>query len=271
MTKSLNKTLSAAIILALGALFALSTNTFAKKPNDDGNHKVTICHRTNSVTNPYVQIEVDEDSVDGDSSNDNGQGDHLSEHIGPVFDAQNPPPPPHNGDQWGDIIPPFYTDGTSSGLPSLNWPDGQSFFFNNCEIPTSDDDVDDDPTPTDTPTDTPTPTPDDEVNDEDVDPTPTDTPTPTPTVTQDVSPTETPTPTPTASSGTGGTGGSTNSTSSDSTTESEPQVQATTAVLGASTFAGTGVFEQTIMNLMGITGMLSLALGAKRYAKEKKA
>jgi hypothetical protein len=100
-------------------------------------HQVTICHRTNSVTNPYVVITVDEASVDGDAGNDNGQGDHLLEHLGPVFDVNNPPPPPHNGDQWGDIIPPFYSDGsTPTGYPSLNWDaEGQAIFENGCNVP----------------------------------------------------------------------------------------------------------------------------------------
>src|SRR6185503_1075203 len=97
-------------MLAAGAALSLSLlylvgPALATKP--DPLHRVTICHRTNSVTNPYVKITVDEASVDGNEGNDNGQGDHLLEHLGPVFDANNPPPPPHNGDQWGDIIPPF--------------------------------------------------------------------------------------------------------------------------------------------------------------------
>ena len=100
-------------------------------------HSVTICHRTNSVTNPYVQITVDEASVDGNNGNDKGKGDHLLDHLGPVFDANNPPAPPHNGDQWGDIIPPFYADGsTLTGYPSLNWNQaGMALFNNGCNFP----------------------------------------------------------------------------------------------------------------------------------------
>jgi hypothetical protein len=106
----------------------------ATKPGEDELHKVTICHRTKSVTNPYVQNDVDEASVDGNNGNDNGKGDHLVEHTGAVWDANTNYPTPHNGDQWGDIIPPFYDDGvTLTGYPSLNWDAaGQAIFYNGC-------------------------------------------------------------------------------------------------------------------------------------------
>ena len=93
--------------------------------------KVTICHRTNSVKNPYVKITVAESAVDGI-----GNSDHLSEHLGPVFDSSQSYPPPHNGDQWGDIIPPFNENGPGNDRPNtsltLNWPAGQAIFNNDC-------------------------------------------------------------------------------------------------------------------------------------------
>lgn len=80
--------------------------------------KVTICHRTNSTTNPYRLITVDEASVDG-----LGNGDHFASHTGPVWD-----PSQRNGGDWGDIIPPIA--GVHAGL---NWTaEGRLFWEQGC-------------------------------------------------------------------------------------------------------------------------------------------
>jgi hypothetical protein len=98
-------------------------------PQDD--HKVTICHRTDSVTNPYNQQSVDVDSADGNTGNDNGQSDH-SEHTGPVATSQTVAQSlKDNKQNWGDIIPPHDNYG------GLNWDaNGQAVYNNNCNYAT---------------------------------------------------------------------------------------------------------------------------------------
>lgn len=145
MTITNNKTRvassAAAFALVVTQLFAPLSLLVPKVAADPkGEQNVTICHRTNSITNPYVQETVAASSVDGDNGNDNGQGDHLLEHTGPVFDVNTTYPTPHNGDQWGDIIPPFDTNNASYDNPqtSLNWVDnatGQAIWNNGCNLP----------------------------------------------------------------------------------------------------------------------------------------
>jgi hypothetical protein len=90
------------------------------------NCKVTICHRTDSVTNPYTRNSVDISSVDGNGGNDNGQGDHLLNHTGPVFNSSMT-----KDDTWGDIIPPVA--GVEDGL---NWnAEGMAIWNNDCNVP----------------------------------------------------------------------------------------------------------------------------------------
>jgi hypothetical protein len=79
--------------------------------------KVTICHRTNANSTPYI---INEPDANGDVS---GHADHT----GPVWDetlkAQHI--------EWGDIIPPF----THSGgfFAGLNWDsEGQAIYENDC-------------------------------------------------------------------------------------------------------------------------------------------
>ena len=73
----------------------LSAGTATASQHGD-DHKVTLCHRTNSETNPYVVITVDVASV----FKNNG---HDSHDEGGVYQ----PGDKARGVRWGDIIPPF--------------------------------------------------------------------------------------------------------------------------------------------------------------------
>ena len=151
--------------VALTAIFVTDT------ANAGNSSKVTICHATSSVNNPYTLNTVDDSSIDNEKNKYlNGHGDHT----GPVFDINGGKDQP----RWGDIIPPF-TSPSGSSFAGYNWTEaGKSIWNSECNIVK--------PTPTPTPSPTPTPTPS---------PTPTPTPSPTPTPTP--SPTPPPPPPPT--------------------------------------------------------------------------
>jgi hypothetical protein len=93
--------------------------------------KVTLCHRTNSETNPYVQITVSVNSILKNKGHDS--------HNGPVFE-------PGLKDQkikWGDIIPsfPYEDDGNPDTYPGQNVtggdpndPRGDLFLARDCQL-----------------------------------------------------------------------------------------------------------------------------------------
>ena len=93
----------------------LLTPASASTPQD----KVTICHATSSVENPYGQTMVHENSIVMSNGHPHGHG----EHSGPIY------PQP----EWGDIIPPFeYANnhGGTSIYPGLDWNSGGQAIWN---------------------------------------------------------------------------------------------------------------------------------------------
>lgn len=115
---------SLALISLPTAGFAAGSGQGASKGNSNG--KQTICHATNSNTNPYVV----------ETPNKNGDVDGHAKHTGPIWD----PTLKARHISWGDIIPPFtYNNhGVTAQFPGLNWTtDGQAWFANNCKQPPS--------------------------------------------------------------------------------------------------------------------------------------
>lgn len=107
--------LVAAGAAAAGALaFAIPTMTADAATSG----KVTLCHRTDSETNPYVRITV------APAGAYNG---HYTEHKGTVWTKTHPKEP-----KWGDVIPPFSYRGKTY---SLNYGTrGQAIFANGCHV-----------------------------------------------------------------------------------------------------------------------------------------
>jgi len=80
----------------------------------DNDRKVTICHRTNSTSSPYVLETVSVNSIDNSG--------HL-QHTGPIY------PQVDADGNWGDVIPPY--EGNNAGV---NWPAGEGLLDNGCQV-----------------------------------------------------------------------------------------------------------------------------------------
>jgi hypothetical protein len=110
----------AATALAAASLVTLGVSAWGLVPPDPNQviQKVSICHRTNANTNPYV---INEPDANGDVS---GHAGHTGPVWNPTLKAQHI--------KWGDIIPPFTFNGGS--FPGLNWDaDGQAIYANDCK------------------------------------------------------------------------------------------------------------------------------------------
>jgi hypothetical protein len=123
-TREAGATSLAGIVMILVGMSAIVlagfgvTTAGATQPNPE--HKITLCHRTDSYTNPYVP-----ESVDVASALFEGHDGHN----GPVFFPEIP-----QQDKWGDIIPAF-DFGPGLQYAGKNLPEGQAFLDNECNLP----------------------------------------------------------------------------------------------------------------------------------------
>lgn len=117
-------TAGALLLMTLMTPFGLGVAQ-ASQGGDD--NKVTVCHRTNSETNPYVVITIDKAAV--------FKRGHDTHDEGPVWE----PGFKAAGKRWGDIIPPFdyYAspkDTEKTRYDGLNWDAaGQAIWNNSCQ------------------------------------------------------------------------------------------------------------------------------------------
>jgi LPXTG-motif cell wall-anchored protein len=124
--KLLLRTLVAAGLLASGLTFAIVAKTENKAEAANPN-KVTICHRTAAVNNPYRRITVNVSSIATNIAETGAQGGHgqWSHNLWPSSVAVRPDPNVFNPEwktsvyttatqkRWGDIIPFNKNDGNA--------------------------------------------------------------------------------------------------------------------------------------------------------------
>lgn len=114
MTGAAVHSASASSVSSLGNGRAPATTAATKK--------VTICHRTHSVTNPYVRITVAEDSIGTGNKHGGVKHNQWSKKLFTVIPDPNVfnsaityTPAPEK--MWGDIIPNKYVDGSTFSGP----------------------------------------------------------------------------------------------------------------------------------------------------------
>jgi hypothetical protein len=101
-------------------------------------HKVTLCHATNSATNPYVEITVDIASAGADAGKPKGgHADHAEPDVpASLTEAQTLK---DAGTKWGDVIPAYdFGPGFQFGGLNLN-ANGIALLENNCQVEGIDD------------------------------------------------------------------------------------------------------------------------------------
>lgn len=111
-----------ALVSTFGAL-APATATLANNGKD---HKVTICHATNSATNPYVVNTVDYNSIVRGPGHDRHDGG-VATSLAHATEMKN------NKQTWGDIIPAIAKHNYAGKNLTT---EGRTILANGCKFPT---------------------------------------------------------------------------------------------------------------------------------------
>ncbi|HTK39807.1 MAG TPA: hypothetical protein VL362_02990 [Patescibacteria group bacterium] len=134
--RSTSLIISAAVIgstLAGGSAYATPGQTHSNNANKSSHtsskhateHRYTLCHATNSATNPYVKITVDYDSI----VKHHGHGGHDGTIATSVAVAQSLKA---DKTSWGDVIPPI----REHGFAGQNYTtQGQKLLNEDCAMP----------------------------------------------------------------------------------------------------------------------------------------
>lgn len=107
--------------LALSALLGATSVTLGAEKTE-----ITICHATNSNTNPYV---TESPAINSSGAFAGELAGGHNDHTGPIWFLGI-------DEKWGDIIPPYEYEPTNFSYPGLNWTaEGQAIYENGCQAP----------------------------------------------------------------------------------------------------------------------------------------
>ncbi len=97
-------TLSTIVATPIIVLLPTSTHQAFAESNYYQKPKVAICHRTNSVKNPYVELHIDKNAYDGQPKSLKNKSDHLGQHKGPVVISEKEARElKSQKTKWGDV------------------------------------------------------------------------------------------------------------------------------------------------------------------------
>jgi hypothetical protein len=130
-SRSSRKTIGFVLSLALGFGLTATVSVPANAAPSRSSEKVTICHRTSAVTNPYRMITVSVNSIVSNNGHHNNVHNHEANGADPetngpgVFNPATQYAPSQK--KWEDIIPPFYYNVTQGQTVTRTYFEGRNW------------------------------------------------------------------------------------------------------------------------------------------------